>query len=124
MKLNDFGSRMKLLRKKRKLNQTEMGQLLGLHYIHIGRYENGKSVPTVEQLARISRKLNVTVDWLVFGGRAKTHLEDAEMLFLFKKLLTLSPEDRIYAKKLIGDFITERSAGGKAVGFEPPRDPV
>ena len=108
MRLYDFGKRMKQFRLQRKLTQAQMGKLLNLHYIHIGRYEKGKAVPTVDTLAFISQKLNVSIDYLVFGDRAQTHLGDAELLYLFKQILTLNPEARIDAKKMLGDFISEQ----------------
>lgn len=122
MKLNNFGPRLKEIRLQRKLSQTEMGQLLGIHYIHIGRYEAGKAVPSVETLLSISQILNINLDRLVFGEQAKSHLGDEELLYLMRQLLTLAPEDRIEAKKLIGSFIAERKmkAQDTSLGIDHP----
>jgi transcriptional regulator with XRE-family HTH domain len=105
MKLNDFGKRMKQLRKQRKLSQSRMGALLGLHYIHVGRYESGKALPSVDTLVSISKKLNVTLDWLIFGEEVASHVDDGELRYLLKELMKLDPGDRVEAKKLIADFI-------------------
>jgi len=48
------------------------------------------------------------MDYLVFGPGAVNHMEDGELFVLFKRISALPPEDRLDAKKLIGDFIAER----------------
>ena len=103
-----FGERMKQFRLRRKLSQTQMGKLLDVHYIQIGRYESGKAIPSVDTLVWMSKKLKVSVDYLLFGEQAQTHMPDPELFYLLKQLLTLGPQDRIDAKKMIGDFIAER----------------
>ena len=107
MTLNNFGERIKALRTQHKLSQTAMGKLLGVHYIHIGRYESGKAVPSIGILLAIADVFDVDLEWLVRGDQAKKHLADDELLYLFKALLPLHPDARIEIKSIIRDFLAE-----------------
>jgi len=112
MNTKDFGQRVRKLRIERGMNQTTLARKVGIHYINLSRYEKGKSSPMGDTLARLSRVLGVSMDYLVFGPGAVNHMEDGELFVLFKRISTLPPEDRLDAKKLIGDFIEERKSRG------------
>lgn len=51
-RLEGFAQRPRELRKSKNLPQTELGQLAGLHYTHIGRFERGASRPSGDTLMR------------------------------------------------------------------------
>ena len=55
----DFG-RLRTLRRKRKLTQRELGNLIGYSGPNIGRWENGEVAITADALARISTALGET----------------------------------------------------------------
>lgn len=44
-RLEGFAQRPRELRKSKNLPQTELGQLAGLHYTNIGRFERGPRAP-------------------------------------------------------------------------------
>ena len=62
-KLDGFAQRLKDLRKQKNLSQTDLGQLAGLHYTHIGRFERGTSRPSGDTLKRLAEALGVTSDY-------------------------------------------------------------
>ncbi len=61
--LEGFAQRLRELRKSKNLSQTELGQLAGLHYTHIGRFERGASRPSGDTLMRLADALGVTSDY-------------------------------------------------------------
>ena len=106
-----FSERLRLLRKQKKLSQTKLASEVGVHYIHVGRYEQGKASPGGETLLRLANALGVSVDFLAFGSArraAEDEFEDREMLMLFREIQALTPYDKISVKKLIADFIVEK----------------
>ncbi|NVN97547.1 helix-turn-helix transcriptional regulator [Candidatus Nomurabacteria bacterium] len=61
---NNLSNKIKSLRKKAGLNQTEMAKAIGVHLQTISRYEQGKLIPSMEILSVLAEKFNVTADWL------------------------------------------------------------
>ena len=118
MQVYGFAERLKLLRKEKKLSQVKLAKSVGIHYNHIGRYEHGKSNPSVKTLARLAQALDVTVDYLLGGSirepaspstsgeKGAALFEDSDLNILFEDIQTLDPYDRISIKKLIVDFIS------------------
>jgi len=60
-----FGDRLKELRKERKLNQSEVGDALGLSASAIGMYEQNRRTPDPEILKKIAEYFNVSIDYLL-----------------------------------------------------------
>ena len=118
MQTYGFAERLKLLRKEKKLSQVKLARSVGIHYNHLGRYEHGKSNPSVKTLSRLAEVLDVTVDYLLSGsirepaspsssGEATSaRFEDRDLSILFADIQALNPYDRISLKKLIVDFIS------------------
>lgn len=46
----DFGKQVKYVRLKLHLNQTEFGNLLGVNFTTVNRWENGKTDPSFKAL--------------------------------------------------------------------------
>jgi len=106
---NGFPDRLRECRKKMKLSQTELGKLIGLHYVNIGRYEKGLAKPPVEKLKRLSEVLGVTTDYLLEGKIdevAQQKLEDKDLLQLFKDIESFQEEDKKIIKRLIEAFVS------------------
>lgn len=55
------GFRLLEARKRRKLEQKEIAELLGISQSAYSRLENGHSIATLYQLARIAKKLEIKV---------------------------------------------------------------
>jgi transcriptional regulator with XRE-family HTH domain len=109
--LDGFAQRLRDLRKQKNLSQTELGQLAGLHYTHIGRFERGSSRPSGDTLKRLSDALGVTSDYLLEGNAneaAKARFEDRELLKQFQEVELLPDEDKNVVKKLLDAFLTKK----------------
>lgn len=59
--------RIKLLRKLKKMNQTDFGKQIGVSQNAIAGYENGKINITERVITDICRVYNVNEEWLVKG---------------------------------------------------------
>jgi transcriptional regulator with XRE-family HTH domain len=109
--LEGFAQRLRELRKSKNLSQTELGQLTGLHYTHIGRFERGSSRPGGDTLKLVADALGVTSDYLLDGAVnevAKARFEDRELLKQFQEVEQLSDEDKFVVKKLLDAFLTKK----------------
>jgi transcriptional regulator with XRE-family HTH domain len=106
-----FSERLRELRTQRKLSQTELGQMVDLHYTHIGRYERGISRPSADTLKRLADALGVSADYLMDGATdaaAKAHFEDRELLRQFQEVERLADDDKTLVKKFLDAFITKK----------------
>lgn len=57
--------RIKELRKSLKINQTELGKLIGVSTSAIGMYEQGRREPDTTTLLKLARLFNVSIDYLL-----------------------------------------------------------
>ena len=60
-----IGDRMKKLREEKGLTQSELGKELGISPSTIGMYEQGRRVPDVQILKKMSAFFNVSIDYLL-----------------------------------------------------------
>ena len=63
----NFGERIKQLRKKRGLNQSELAKILGVSRTMISAYESDMRKPSYENLIAIVMYFNISMDWM-FGN--------------------------------------------------------
>lgn len=107
---SDFSQRLRQLRLQKQLSQTELGKLAGIHYIHIGRYELGKSQPSADTLKRLAETLETSSDYLLYGDTAQvaqSNLSDKELLHQFQEVEKLPEEEKSVVKKLISAFLLQ-----------------
>jgi transcriptional regulator with XRE-family HTH domain len=105
------GERIKELRTKLGLTQSDLAKKVGLTYTQIGRYETKKAQPSSDVLQKIAQALNTTNDFLMNGAThemASSQLTDKELLNQFKAVEQLSPEDKNIIKIFIDAFLTKR----------------
>jgi transcriptional regulator with XRE-family HTH domain len=66
------GSRIRLLRKRRKMSQAELGKALGVTFQQVQKYENGKNRVGASRLHLVATTLDVPVSEF-FAGAAETN---------------------------------------------------
>lgn len=106
-----IGERIKQLRVRANLTQTELAEKVGLTYIQIGRYETGKSNPSSDVLQKLAAVLEISADFLMNGDQSEAlsaQFTDKDLLKQFKAVQLLSPEDKNVVKTLIDALITKR----------------
>lgn len=60
-----FGSRLKELRKQKKMSQTELGRLLGITATQIGDMEKGDSATSMARLYELCEYFEVSADYFM-----------------------------------------------------------
>lgn len=107
-----IGTRIKELRTQKRLKQTELGAIVGLTYVQIGRYELGKAEPSSNMLSKLAKALDTTTDYLVNDdvndASLTAQLTDRELLKQFKEVELLNAEDKHIVKVFIDAFLTKR----------------
>jgi len=108
---NGLAERLRELRKQKGLSQTELGERVGVHYTHIGRYERGVSRPAADTLKRLADALGVSGDYLLEGAveeAARARFEDRELLQQFQEIEKLPEEDKAVVKRFLDAFLTKK----------------
>lgn len=59
-----FATNLYYLRRKRKLSQTELGDLVGVDYATIGRYERNAALPKLPVMTQLAQLFGVTIEEL------------------------------------------------------------
>src|SRR5271165_2307395 len=57
--------RLRFIRESYGLSQQQLADRLGVNLNQINRYENGAADPSLYQLKRLAKELQVTTDWLL-----------------------------------------------------------
>lgn len=103
-----FPARMRNLRIKKKFTQEELGQIVGIHANHLGRYERNLSVPSADTLAKLADALDVSSEYLFEGKNEnafKATFSDRELLDMFQAIEDFADEDKQPIKKVIEAYI-------------------
>lgn len=66
----EFGNRVRIIRKKNKMTQEQLAELLFLSVDSISKIENGKVMCMPEHVVKICQIYEVSTDYLFFGGKA------------------------------------------------------
>lgn len=107
----NIGERIKELRSKKKLTQSELAEQVGLSYIQIGRYEKHKSRPSADVLQKLADALDTTTDYLMNGNSeeiASGKITDRDLIDLFKAVEELDSSDQELVKTFLDALITKR----------------
>lgn len=63
---------LKSARIRKNLTQKELSNLLGFNEMTISNYENGKTDPAIDTLVKLSKTLDVSIDYLLGNTEEKT----------------------------------------------------
>jgi len=80
-----FPQRLKSLRLSKKLSQQDMADLLGITRQAYGRYESGQSEPDIENLRKLAKFFDVSIDYLLDGQEYKKVVVAGEEILLSEK---------------------------------------
>lgn len=67
-----FADNLQSIRKEKQLSQEELAELIGVSRQAVSKWEQGSGYPETEKLLILSRKLNVSLDYLMLGERGNT----------------------------------------------------
>ncbi len=85
--MNVFSKRLRELRKKLGLTQSQLAEKLGVSSSSIGMYEQGRREPDSAMLSRICSTLNVSIDYLLGFERFDSHREVEDVIGEFTEIL-------------------------------------
>lgn len=74
--IKKIGERIKTLRKRKHWTQDELAHHLEVAPSSVGSYERGSRQPTIENLIRMSRYFNVSLDYLLCQSDDERTLEE------------------------------------------------
>ena len=83
MCMSGFAENLKKYRKRKKYSQMELAKELNYGYTAIANYEGGRNEPSFDDLIKLAKVLQVTIDELI-GMELTT--KEAQCLASFKKL--------------------------------------
>ena len=72
------GTQIMYNRKLKKLTQEDLGDLLGVSYMTIRRWETGKSSPDISELQKISQVLGVPINELLGNDTSSSAVSPAQ----------------------------------------------
>jgi transcriptional regulator with XRE-family HTH domain len=95
------GGRIRLLRKRRKMSQSELGNALGVTFQQIQKYESGKNRVGASRLHLVATALNVPISELFDGASettrtlkaTKTLAFDSQALRIAEALVKISDKE-------------------------------
>ena len=92
MDLIAIGNRIKVERKNQGISQEVLAELVGVtpHYIY--EIERGMKAMSLETLVKVSEKLKITTDYILFGEKRD------ESVPLFEQLQAIEGERRLRAE--------------------------
>jgi transcriptional regulator with XRE-family HTH domain len=96
LKKMSTGNRIKDLRKKAKLNQTELGEKIGLGYGGVAAIEQGRSNPSSEIIIKLAEIFRVSTDYLLLGVETEQTLSESE-----KEIIEALREDKAMSNAMI-----------------------
>lgn len=63
--MEKLSNKLKELRKNRHLTQSDVAGKLGLQYFTLGKWEQGRAEPSVEDLSRLADFFECSIDYLI-----------------------------------------------------------
>ncbi len=103
-----LGEKLRELRRKKDLSQTELGKLINIHYTHIGKYENDQQIPSTDTVKKIAEVFEVSIDYLLEENpesTVKVSFQDEDLLRQFKEIENMPDSDKNVIKELINAFM-------------------
>ncbi len=104
----DFGDRITLVRKQKKISQSELGKLANVSGDIVGKYERNEMKPSIETARRLANALNVTLDYLV--GDSDTTVFDKDITKRIEDIIDMNSEDKNALFKIIDAYIRDFKA--------------
>lgn len=98
-----IGDRIKEARKKQKLTQEQLAELLDISVEFVGQIERGLKLPSMHVFIKLIEALNVSADYLLRGSVSTGQLFGDNAIG--RKIEKLKPKQRIALEALIDTYI-------------------
>jgi len=104
-----FGERLTVVRKRKGLNQAQVGKKIGINGDAYGRYERNEVRPTIEMAVKIADALEVSLDYLV--GKTEAELDNA-MLKRIQDVTRLPEKEKEHVFVFLDAFLAKMKMQG------------
>jgi transcriptional regulator with XRE-family HTH domain len=101
----NFGEKMTLIRKQKKLSQAELGTRSGINGDIVGKYERNEMKPSIEAAKKIAKLVGTTVGYLLGETDEENILKDPEMLKRLNEIEKMEEDDKGHILSVIDGFI-------------------
>ena len=113
-----FSRKLKELRFKNDITQSEFAKLLGVTQQTVGSWEKEKSTPNYDLLKQIAKYFNVSIDYLLDNDAgANTPPLNAEQAELIAEYDALNDEGRGLIRGMIGSLRLTHGKSGRSMGY-------
>jgi transcriptional regulator with XRE-family HTH domain len=102
LNLEAIGEKIALLRKGKNMNQNDLANQLHVTHQAVSKWENGKSIPSIDLLFDLTQVLNVSIDYLLDDSEIKN--DD------YTTLLRIYPRESVI-RKWMDESNTEKTVG-------------
>lgn len=99
LNLEKIGNKITMLRKQKNMKQNELAEALYVTHQAVSKWENGKSIPSIEILYDLTQLFNVSIDYLL----QNTEIPDDD----YESLLKNYPRASVIKKLLEKEDITK-----------------
>ena len=110
--MSSFGEKLKELRRKMGLSQDALGEKIGIHGRHVGKYEVGKALPNADTVIKIAKLFNVSIDYLLLDEESNPtpamKISDKDLLENFAKISKFEEKEKDTVKSLLEAFIAKQ----------------
>ncbi|MFP4372460.1 MAG: HD domain-containing phosphohydrolase [Halanaerobium sp.] len=90
--MQEFSSRLKKIRKSRKLSQKDLAEDLGYARTTIANYEQNTRIPSLETILEIADYFNISLDYLLGRTKIKNTFQDLILDKIQTPVLLIEPE--------------------------------
>lgn len=108
-------TQIRAYREQANLSQEELGKLLGVTRQTIAAWEKGDRAPSLEQLSKLARSLNIPLDLLL----EKTKDSESTLLFRADNPESLGPELRALLSRKSQDYASVEKMTGELSALPP-----
>lgn len=107
MTIND---KIKFIREKHNLKQSEFGEIIGAGQKVVSNWESGRNEPSIQGLANIISKFQVSPIWLLIDEHNEDSLDDdMDQLYFKAKSFAVDPSQKNELKDYFNHFISINS---------------
>lgn len=101
-----MSERIKKCRKELGYTQEQMSEILEISYSSYSKIENAFQKPSLVTVVKLSSKLKVSIDYLVFGNTESTFKTEADLSDAIAVILSACDVDKLeHVNEMIGKLI-------------------
>lgn len=107
------GSKLKALRKQKRMTQKELAVALDIGISQLNKYESGMHMPPIKKLIRLSSIFDITLDYLVKDKETDiSELHNNKFIKRFREIEHFDVEEQDAVLKILDAMIMKNKMAG------------